>query len=150
MMSVFTRTAVPTSLMIAICLFANADLARAAQAEPGIEVPVKSRWTFAVSGQTSFTLGPARESPLASDPTGDGEITISLVPPGGAVGVVKLHVFERTAVAIGFTATAFKGSDAIATEQVSGCVGIDSWVTFPAETTSIRAFAFVPVEDHCK
>ena len=146
------RRAVSTSLMLAICLFANANQvpARAAQAEPTIEIQAMFQKTFAVSGETTLTLGPPRQSPLGSDPTGAGEITIGLAPPGGAVGVAKLHVFERTAVAVGFTATAFQGADAIATAQVSGCLDMDAWVTLPAETTSIRVFAFVPVKDHCK
>lgn len=140
------------STAFAICLFANANQvpARAAQVESDIEVSAMFQKTFAVSGKTTLTPGPPRQSPIGSDPTGAGEITIGLAPPGGAVGVAKLHVFERTAVAVGFTATAFQGPDAIATAKVCGRLDMDAWVGLPAETTSIRVFAFVPVKGACK
>ena len=138
-------------MIIAIGLVSWASLsARAMSAEPGIEVLSGFQQTFAVSGEAVLVPGPLRRSRMGSDPTVAGEITIGLAPAGGAVGVAKLHVYERRAVAVGFTATVLNGSHAIATTKVSGCLDMDAWVGLPAETTSVRVSDLVPVKDGCK
>ncbi|QND53115.1 hypothetical protein HB779_15300 [Phyllobacterium sp. 628] len=139
-------------LFIAIGLFATATSVpvQAAPVETHVEISTGFQKTFAVSGKTSLTLGPARRSRIGPDATGPGEITVSLAPPGGAVGIAKLHVFERTAVPVGFTATAFRGKESIATVKVNGCLNLDAWVTLPVETTRVRLSDFKPIENVCK
>lgn len=136
---------------IAICLFLSGTSVstRAAPVEPHVEVSSGFQKTFTVSGNAILSLGAQRRSRIGPDTTGAGEITIGLAPAGGAVGVAKLHVFERTAVAVGFTATAFKGAEVINTVQVCGRLDMDAWVGLSAETTSVRVFAFAPVKGDC-
>jgi hypothetical protein len=139
-------------IAIAVGLFMNGTSvsAQVAPVESRVEISAGFQQTFTVSGKRNLTLGKPRRSRIGPDNTGPGQITIGLAPAGGAVGVAKLHVFERTTVPVGFTATAFKGPDAIATVEVRGCLDMDSWVGLSAETTSVRLFAFVPIKDSCK
>jgi len=123
--------------------------AQAVPAKSGLSITSGFQQTLAVSAETELRFGPPRQSQIGPDITGAGEITISLAPAGGAAGVAKLHVFERSAVPIGFTATAWQGQKVIAVAKLCGHLELDSWIALPAETTRVDVTDFVTVKDGC-
>ena len=123
--------------------------AQAVPAKSGLSITSGFQQTFTVSAEAELSFGPPRQSPIGPDITRTGEITISLAPAGGAAGVAKLHVFERSAVPIGFTATAWQGEKVIAVAKLCGHRELDSWVALPAGTTRVDVSDFVTVEDGC-
>ncbi|WP_375776640.1 hypothetical protein ACE103_34400 [Bradyrhizobium sp. ma5] len=58
-------------------------------------------------------------------------------------------VFERSAVPIGFTVTAWRDRKSIAVVKLCGHLEMDSWVVLPIETTRVDVSDFFPVKDGC-
>ena len=104
--------------------------------------------TFVLSGAPS-KLQPVRVRGSRIEPADakPGEITVGLAPAGGAVGVTKLHVFERTKRSMSFSVVAMRGAKRLATEKVCGHLDLDTWISLPAETTTAVIGGFV--EDDC-
>ena len=120
----------------------------AAGAKPVLRIENGFHQTVAVSAGSELSLGPPRQSPIRPGGTSAGEITISLAA-GAAAGIAKLHVFERSAVPIGFMVTAWQGWKSIAVVKLCGHLEMDSWVVLPIETTHVDVSDFFPVKDGC-
>ncbi|MGY3696153.1 hypothetical protein ACVIGA_006233 [Bradyrhizobium sp. USDA 3240] len=138
------------SASVILCLLAGiAPIAtEAASAKPVLSIENGFQQTVAVTAGSELSFGSPRQSPIRPGGTGAGEITISLAA-GAAAGIAKLHVFERSAVPIGFTVTAWQDRKSIAVVKLCGHLEMDSWVVLPIETTHVDVSDFFTVKDGC-
>ena len=144
----------PASLIrsapVILCVLAGiAPIAtEAAGTKPVLSIENGFQQTVAVSAGSELSFGPPRQSPIRPGGTGAGEITISLAA-GAAAGIAKLHVFERSAVPIGFTVTAWQDRKSLGVVKLCGHLEMDSWVVLPIETTHVDVSDFFTVKDGC-
>ena len=122
-------------------------LASAAVAQP-LSVATGTALAFTLTG-TPPKPGPVQRRPIGTSKPADGKITIGLAPAGNAVGVAKLHVYERSHATIDFEATAMRGTKVLGTQIVCGHLETDSWVTFPATTQAVALSDFAVAEKGC-
>lgn len=85
----------------------------------------------------------------ASDLPRPGELVVS-ISTTHAVGLPKLHVFNRRARPVAFRIAAMKHGRPLDASELCGRVETDSWIVLPAATTAVRLSRFVEAGATCR
>ena len=140
-----SKILVAYATLLVICVRAEAA------ADWGMTLSVRRGFanTFMLTGSLS-KLRPVRvrSSRIGPADAKPGEITVGLAPAGGAVGVAKLHVFEKTTRSVSFSVVAMRGGKRLASEKVCGYQDLDTWISLPAKSTTAVISHFV--KSDCK